>query len=100
MTFAHELGHVVSYAPGAHQAFDQLVKQKNLKPITWYADSDPPKEFFPEAFALYYADPEWLRSNWPDLFKFFDDLDRAGPAQKAATPTSPAAPPKPGSNVK
>jgi Domain of unknown function (DUF4157) len=80
--FAHELGHVVSYVPGVQKAFDDLVKAKGIKPITWYAGSDPPKELFPEAFSLFYLDPEWLRQNWPDLFNFFDALDKAGPPQK------------------
>jgi Mlc titration factor MtfA (ptsG expression regulator) len=60
------------------KAFDRLVVAKNIKPVTWYAASDPPKELFPEAFALFYSDPQWLQQNWPDLFSFFETLDRTG----------------------
>jgi len=83
LPFAHELGHVVS-DPGVQKAFDRLVKDKGIKPLTWYAASNVPNELFPEAFALYYADPEWLQNNWPDLFNFFDALDKR-PAVKPAT---------------
>jgi len=77
-TFAHELGHVVSYGPNVRKEFDKLVKEKNIKPMTWVAaeDPDPPKELFAEAFALYYSDPQWLHDNSPELYKFFDELDK------------------------
>jgi hypothetical protein len=78
-TFAHELGHVVSRAPAVQRAFDTLVREKWIRPITWYAGSNPPRELFPEAFSLFYLDPQWLHENWPDLFNFFDALDRTGP---------------------
>jgi hypothetical protein len=81
--FAHELGHVVSYRPGVQKEFNDLVRAKAIKPVTWYAGSDPPNELFPEAFSLFYLDPEWLHDNWPDLFNFFDRLERATPPQKA-----------------
>jgi Mlc titration factor MtfA (ptsG expression regulator) len=83
------LGHVISFRPGVQKAFDKLVIDKHIKPITWYAASDPPNELFPEAFALYYGDPEWLRTNWPDLFNFFDALDKQAPA--AAKPPARSA---------
>ena len=89
LPFTHELGHVVAHAPGMQKKFDDLVKAKGIKPITWYAASDPPKELFPEAFALFYLDSEWLNRNWPDLFNFFDALDKAGPPQKAGRTKSP-----------
>jgi len=73
---AHEFGHVISYEKDVQKKFDVLVKAKNIKPITWYAGSDPPQELFPEAFALFHTDPEWLRNNWPDLFDFFAALDK------------------------
>lgn len=74
MAFAHELGHVVAAAPGMKESFDGLVRAKKIKPVTWYAASNPKDEFFPEAFSLYVGDPEWLRGNRPDLFKWFDTL--------------------------
>jgi hypothetical protein len=86
-TFAHELGHVVSYDPQVKKDFDALVKDKGIKPITWYAASDPPKELFAESFALYYSDPRWLEKNWPDLYKFFDALDKAPPPASKTSPS-------------
>jgi Domain of unknown function (DUF4157) len=81
-TFAHELGHVVSLMPRVKKAFDALVKAKGIRPVTWYAASDPPNELFPEAFSLFYLDPGWLHENWPDLFNFFAELDRTGSPPK------------------
>jgi hypothetical protein len=78
MTFAHELGHTVANLPGVKKAFDDFVKAKKIKPVTWYAASNPPSELFPEAFALYQSDPEWLRQNWPDLSNWFDTLSTTG----------------------
>lgn len=80
---AHEFGHIVAHQPGIQKTFDRLVKAKSIKPITWYAEEDPPKELFSEAFAIFYLDPEWLNKNWPDLFNFFAALDRSGPTAKA-----------------
>jgi hypothetical protein len=84
LPYAHELGHTAQKLPGlargktAKDAFEKLVAAKNLRPVTWYASSDPPKEFFAESFGLYYTDPEWLQRNWPDLYNFFDALDKTG----------------------
>jgi len=87
MEFAHELGHVVARRdPAVKKAFDKLVAAKAIKPITWYAASDPSNEFFPEAFALFYGDPEWLKNNRPDLFDFFAALDKIPPPKKAVPP--------------
>lgn len=74
--FAHELGHVVAAVPGIKGSFDGLLKAKPSKPVTWYAASNPKDEFFPEAFALYIGDPEWLRGNRPDLFNWFEALSK------------------------
>jgi hypothetical protein len=74
MAFAHELGHMVAATPGVKEGFDGLVRTKKIKPVTWYSASNPTTEFFPEAFALYLGDPEWLKGNRPDLFKWFDTL--------------------------
>jgi hypothetical protein len=86
LPFTHELGHVISFRPGVQKAFDKMVADKHIKPITWYAATDPPNELFPEAFALYYADPAWLKANWPDLFDFFDALDKQAPPTAARPP--------------
>ena len=74
--FAHELGHVVAAMPGVKEALDGLVRTKKIKPVTWYAASNPKDEFFPEAFTLYIGDPEWLKGNRPDLFRWFETLSR------------------------
>jgi hypothetical protein len=78
MVFAHEIGHVYSAQPGIRAAFEKLVRSKDIKPVTWYAASDPQAEFFPEAFALYHCDPEWLRASRPDLFAWFQLLSTDG----------------------
>jgi hypothetical protein len=74
MAFAHELGHILSAMPGAREGFNGVVKTKEIKPVTWYAAANPKDEFFPEAFALYLGDPEWLKGNRPDLFNLFETL--------------------------
>ena len=76
MTFTHEIGHVIFEQPRVRMAFEKLVE--NVKPVTWYAASNPKTEFFPEAFALYHCDPEWLSSTRPDLFAWFRLLARDG----------------------
>jgi hypothetical protein len=87
MPLAHELGHVVEHLdPTVKKAFDTMVAAKAIRPITWYAASNPQKELFPEAFALFYCDPEWLKNNWPDLFDFFAALDKIPPPKKAVSP--------------
>jgi hypothetical protein len=71
MTFTHEIGHVIFEQPGVRTAFEKLIRSKEVKPVTWYAASNPQAEFFPEAFALYHCDPEWLSASRPDLFAWF-----------------------------
>jgi hypothetical protein len=80
MTYAHEIGHTIADLPGVRAKFDAFVKANNIKPMTWYAASNPPSELFPEAFALYQSDPEWLKTNWPALFNWFDALSKTGKA--------------------
>jgi hypothetical protein len=82
---AHEFGHLIQSMPGVQKAFDALVTAKGIRPITWYAGTDPPGELFPEAFSLFYLDPVWLKENWLDLFNFFDTLDRTGRPPPATT---------------
>ena len=76
-TFVHELGHVVGYT-GAEKKFNEFVKKKGIKPITRYAGEKPESEFFPEAFQLFQTDPEWMQTNLPDLFAWFDVLAKTG----------------------
>ena len=76
-TFVHELGHVVGYT-GAEKNFKEFVKKKGIKPITSYAGEKPESEFFPEAFQLFQTDPEWMQTNLPDLFAWFEVLAKTG----------------------
>jgi hypothetical protein len=78
MTFTHEIGHVIAQQPGVRTAFEKLVRSKEIKPVTWYAASNPQAEFFPEAFALYHCDPEWLSGSRPELFAWFRLLSAEG----------------------
>jgi len=80
-TYTHELGHVVAFSsPQVKKAFDEFVKKKNIQPVTKYAGTKPAKEFFPEAFSLYNTDPEWMQTNLPDLFDWFEKLSKTGNA--------------------
>jgi hypothetical protein len=78
MTFTHEIGHVIAQQPGVRMGFEKLVRSKDIKPVTWYAASNPQAEFFPEAFALYHCDPEWLTGSRPELFAWFRLLSTEG----------------------
>lgn len=78
MTFTHELGHALETQGGIEAAFAKFVKDKKIKPMTWYAGSKPATETFPEAFAIYQNDPEWLETNLPDLFSWFETLSSTG----------------------
>jgi hypothetical protein len=49
----HELGHIIEKEGDIKDAFNKLVTDKNIKPISVYAASDGEKEFFSESFNLY-----------------------------------------------
>jgi Domain of unknown function (DUF4157) len=78
----HEFGHVIGGQEGIENAFKAkfTASKATLKtaPITWYAKSNPSSEFFPEAFALFHADPEWMKANLPDMFAWFEVLSKTG----------------------
>ncbi len=95
MTFAHEFGHTVSWGHGVQSAFDAFVAQKRITPPTWYAAGSPASEMFPETFALFQLDPEWMRTNQPDLFAWFDTLTKTGAPPAATPPTHGATGSKP-----
>lgn len=78
MTYTHELGHALGTQNGIEAAFNKFVADKKIKPTTWYAKSKPATESFPEAFAIYQSDPEWMRTNLPDLSAWFDTLSKTG----------------------
>jgi uncharacterized protein DUF4157 len=80
--YGHEFSHVVGDT-GAQQKFNAFVKKKNIKPFTHYAqrtDPGPTKEFFPDALALFETDPEWMKSNYPELHTWFTTLTKTGVA--------------------
>jgi hypothetical protein len=85
MTVAHELGHFVGWSGAStsvraafHAKFVAARAKLKTAPMTWYAASEPSTEFFPEAFAIYNADPEWMRTNLPDMFAWFEQLAKTG----------------------
>jgi hypothetical protein len=77
LIFAHEFGHLVGTA-AIEKKFAAFVQKKNIKPITRYATEKPATESFPEAFALFQADPEWVQANLPDLYAWFEELTKTG----------------------
>jgi hypothetical protein len=83
LTFAHEFGHAVGDQADIQKEFNTFVTAKKIKPVTEYAGGDPQKEFFPEAFALFNTDPEWMKTNQPDLYKWFEELAKTGKAPKS-----------------
>jgi hypothetical protein len=88
MTVVHELGHVTGWSAGMLAEFNKrfvgAAATLRTAPMTWYAATAQDTEFFPEAFAIYNADPEWMRTNLPEMFKWFESLSKSGTA-----PTSP-----------
>ena len=87
MSVVHELGHHVGWSGTSKSVRDEfnakfVAAGAKLKatPVTWYAAAEPSTEFFPEAFAIYNADPEWMRTNLPDMFTWFESLAKTGKA--------------------
>jgi hypothetical protein len=80
----HEMGHALSTTDGAQAAFNKKFVDAKAKvhtaSITWYAEKDRPVEFFPEAFAIYNQDPEWMRVNVPAMFLWFEEFAKTGKA--------------------
>jgi hypothetical protein len=77
-TAAHEFGHIVEENAGIKAAFAAYVAKHKIKPITWYAAKQPSQDFFTEAFALYYTDPEWMKNNVLKLYEWFEILEKTG----------------------
>jgi hypothetical protein len=82
LLLTHELGHSIESKLGARVAFNKFVERENIQPFTRYAGEDPEKEFFPEAFALYQTDPEWLRRNHWSVYEWLDTLNKTGKVPK------------------
>jgi hypothetical protein len=87
MSLVHELGHHVGWSGASTSVREEfnakfVAARAKLKaaPVTWYAATDQSDEFFPEAFAIYNADPEWMRTNLPDMFAWFESLAKTGKA--------------------
>ena len=66
-TLAHEMGHVIA---GKLDVIDEFNRKfvDSSKAFTWYAESKPDSELFPEVFATFVLCPDWLRFNAPPLF--------------------------------
>ncbi|MBI2753361.1 MAG: DUF4157 domain-containing protein [Betaproteobacteria bacterium] len=77
-TYTHELGHALAPQNKIEESFAAFVKKKKINPITWYAASKPATESFPEAFAYYQSDPEWMQTNLPEMFAWFETLKKNG----------------------
>jgi hypothetical protein len=75
--FAHELGHVVGHQAGIESKFNAFVKDNKIKAVSWYGASGK-SEPFPEAFAFYHTDREWVKNNQPKLFSWFETLRLTG----------------------
>jgi len=89
----HELGHAVGNTilgtkagdPTIVSLFNKFTKDLGLVPVTTYARSNTPgaspdTEYFPEAFMLFYDDPEWLFNNQHPTYLWFLYLQQTGTA--------------------
>jgi hypothetical protein len=74
---AHEFGHVVGYQSKIESKYNAFVKKNKIKSVSWYGATGK-SEKFPEAFAFYHTDPEWMKNNQPELFKWFETLRTTG----------------------
>lgn len=77
-TFVHEFGHVIERQGNLAASFSKFVRAQGIAPLTWYAQSEPVTESFPEAFFVFQSDPEWMRSNLPALFTWLDAVNKTG----------------------
>ena len=76
MTILHELGHALGEDAGVGAAFHDWIQAHPQTAPTWYAASAPDTELFPEAFALYHTEPDFLRRRYPLLRAWFGELAR------------------------
>ncbi|HEX8263265.1 MAG TPA: hypothetical protein VF547_10375, partial [Allosphingosinicella sp.] len=94
MTILHETGHVTEYTGGIRAAFNAWLKDNPQEPPTWYSKDKPKTELFPEAYALFHADPKFLCASAPLMYAWFLELSRKGTAPAANAKLKP--PPCPG----
>jgi hypothetical protein len=74
---AHEFGHVVGYQSKIESKYNAFVKKNKIKSVSWYGATGK-SEQFPEAYSFYHTDPEWMKNNQPELFKWFETLRTTG----------------------
>jgi hypothetical protein len=78
-TAARALGHTRGRTRRL-QKFVDLVTTSGIRPLTPYArDSwpDKPEEFYAETYSLWLTEPDFLKTNYPLLFNFFESGDYA-----------------------
>ncbi|GAA4316902.1 hypothetical protein GCM10023149_14200 [Mucilaginibacter gynuensis] len=81
MTIVHEMGHAVSFGQtGVEAAFNAFVKKNNIPAVTAYAGTKVNSESFPEAYALFHLDPNWMKTNIPAMYTWFETLSTSGKA--------------------
>ncbi len=73
----HELGHVVGFQAGIASKFNARFGKSASGKVSWYAATSK-GEMFPEAFAFYNTDPQWMEDNHPAMFKWFETLGKTG----------------------
>lgn len=69
MTIAHELAHALEARTGVVKVFNERFPRCQAC-TTWYAESKPATEMFPEAFALFLLDATWLEENYGEVYRW------------------------------
>ncbi|MEO8337114.1 MAG: hypothetical protein ABI664_19190, partial [bacterium] len=78
----HEFGHVAAAVASTQAEFQKTFADQSARlhaaPVTRYAAKGVSGEFFAEAFAIYSTDPNWMRENLPEMFRWFEQLATRG----------------------
>lgn len=92
---AHEAGHVLQHLLQEPQFAELLalveetagVGISTMPRFTWYADKEPDRESFAEAYSLLVTDPMWLQTHYPSVHawfvKLFQELEKRRKAKGA-----------------
>ncbi len=69
----HEVGHAHEFSDPSEGVLKDFQKAMgNKPPMTDYAKTDS-HESFAEAYAIYKADPNFVKQNYPDVYQFFQN---------------------------